>query len=207
MTKTTAEHDINGVRSLSPTPPRPPSFWAVYWRSAVALGAALLAARLMWGMWPDVVAAFGGAEHVVQVLAVLLIGSSIYRIVKRRLSPSSWDVHYSSGVDQWPTGAAHVRGSDTPEAGGFRLRLTEKALTDEFGDELLVANALARAQDPTDRAEVTALIESLRRRDARTTPTVTVPVDRTRRTARHEAAHAVISLATGGSIREAAVRA
>lgn len=171
----------------------PPSARTACRRTLVSLYALVGAASvgwLLWRLWPDFVAVAGGLDNAVGAIVGSLCAIYLYRAfggwTGRRAD--EWDVCEHTPVARR---AVHYR--------------HEQSLLDEVGDELLVSTALTRAVDPDDRVAVTALIEHLRTHDQRTKQKTVEDLDDLRMTALHEAAHAVIALAAGASIRKAVV--
>lgn len=170
-----------------------PSVLAACRRTIVSFYALFCAASvgwMLWRLWPDLVDQAGGLDNAVGVLVGALCVIYLYRAF------GGWT---GRRADEWDV-CEH-----TPVARRAVHYQHEQSLLDELGDELLVSTALTRATDPDDRVAVTALVEHLRTHDQRTKHKTAEDLDELRMTALHEAAHAVIALATGASIHQAVV--
>lgn len=142
---------------------------------------------------------FGGVGATVRFVAAVAVTSVVYRLMRPR---------WSSIASAQVAGSVQRSGGAAVPAGTKHPTSVRDSLLEEFGDQHLVDVAFARAVNPGDVTEVRALISELRAGDQRTPRTTPSPalLASPFRKARHEAAHAVVALATGASVESAAVR-
>ena len=161
--------------------------------------AAIVALALGGVLWPLIrsIVAQVGAENTVATLIVLVIASGLYRWLSSPIAPTATATAAS---------AAPIADGLLGDHAVLPPISLWKALLAEYHDDLLVEHAIARASS-MEISDIRDQIELLKQQDSRTeesSPDDRNP-DSVERRARHEAAHAVVALATGASIRRASV--
>lgn len=171
-----------------------------------AAGAASFCGVFVWVYGPVIAETattlFGGVGATVRFVAAAAVAVVAYRLVQPRRFPIASPQIAGPAVTY---GAAAGVGA---AAAAMRPARVRDELLEEFRDQHLVEVARARAANPDDPSEVRVHLRALQADDARTPRTTPSPALLTSqfRSARHEAAHAVVALATGASIKSAAVR-
>lgn len=172
-----------------------------------AVWVAAMVGILAMQLWPDLVGLISsiGVERFIAMVVIVQTMRWLYQWLYRRSAPSE---QLAGRTGAMATGNAVLSGAVPSPLRNMESKIVQSRLVNEGCDPLVVSTALARAVHPTDLEEVRQLVDALKATDQRSPDTGPSAAARNsvERRARHEAGHAVVVLATGGSIVEAEVR-